>query len=64
MLSAGDEFILEKTATQKGKRVITEIAFEAIRAERSNRSGNGNGAIQSNGDDLKQIMLECLQRCC
>jgi hypothetical protein len=56
-LVQGDEFILEKTATQKGKRVITEISFEAMPAERT----NGNGSFHANGDDLKQIMLDCLR---
>jgi hypothetical protein len=58
-LVQGDEFILEKTATQKGKRVITEIAFEAMPVERTN--GNGNGSFHANGDDLKKIMLDCLR---
>jgi hypothetical protein len=54
-LKQGDEFILEKKTTQKGKRVVTEISFEAMPAERT------NGDCRINGDGLKQIMLECLR---
>jgi hypothetical protein len=60
-LVQGDEFILEKTATQKGKRVITEIAFEAMPVERTNGNGHSNEMSGTNGDDLKQIMLDCLR---
>ena len=60
-LIAGDEFILEKTATQKGKKVITEITFEAMPAERMNGNGSAVEQIGTNGDNLKEIMHQCLK---
>jgi len=60
-LVQGDEFILEKTATQRGKRVVTDITFEAMPAEHSNGYSNGNSRFNTNGDDLKQIMLDCIR---
>ncbi len=60
-LGEGDEFILEKTATQKGKRVVTEISFEAMPAERTNGNGRTNGNLETNGDNLKEILRQCLQ---
>ena len=61
-LRTGDEFLLEKTATQKGKKVITEITFEAMPAERTNGNGSAVNHIGSNGDNdnLKEIMHQCL----
>jgi len=60
-LIAGDEFILEKTATQKGKKVITEITFEAMPADRTNGNGSAVNHIGTNGDNLKEIMHQCLK---
>ena len=60
-LLQGDEFILEKTATQRGKRVVTDITFEPIPAERTNGNGNAAETIGTNGDNLKEIMLVCLR---
>ena len=56
-----DEFILEKTATQRGKRVVTDITFEAMPAERSNGNGSAVEHVSTNGDNLKEIMLVCLR---
>jgi hypothetical protein len=60
-LATGDEFILEKTATQKGKKVITEITFEAMPAERTNGNGRAVENIGTNSDNLKEIMHQCLK---
>ena len=60
-LVAGDEFILEKTANQRGKRVVTEITFEAMPADRTNGNGSAVEHIGTNGDNLKQIMHQCLK---
>ena len=60
-LRTGDEFLLEKTAIQKGKKVITEIIFEAMPAERTNGSGSAVNHIGTNGDNLKEIMYQCLK---
>ena len=60
-LVQGDEFLLEKTATQRGKRVVTDITFEAIPAERTNGNGGAVEHIGTNGDNLKEIMLVCLR---
>ena len=62
-LRTGDEFLLEKTATQKGKKVITEITFEAMPAEPTNGSGSAGDHIGTNGDNdnLKEIMHQCLK---
>jgi hypothetical protein len=60
-LVQGDEFILEKTATQKGKRIITGITFEAMPAERTNGNGHSNEMSGTNGDDMKAILLQCVR---
>jgi len=60
-LVTGDEFILEKTASQKGKKVITEITFEAMPAERTNGNGSAVERVGTPGDNLKAIMLQCLK---
>ncbi len=52
-LVTGDEFILEKTATQKGKRVVTDITFKAMPAERTNGNGSVKGIPETNGDNFK-----------
>ena len=58
-LRRGDQFLVRKKAIQDGRKVLAKIEFEVLNKKETPANGNGNGG--GTGDNLKDVLLQCVK---